>query len=182
MRAHSIKTDNANISHKVYLRKQATKDLKELRVLDCYAGENRIWKNFDCKKDYGIEKVKGKGTNLNADNQRVLASLDLSEFNVIDFDSYGVPAAVICLMFQNQTLQKGTVVLYTCIGNSMSALPKELIMRFNLSKLYKKCKVLFNKKSHDLFYSMLFDFGVDRVWEYSEESSSFEKTYGYFIV
>ena len=176
---HSIKTDNANLSHKVYLRKKATEELKELRVLDCFAGENKIWGNFDCKKYYGIEKVKGKGKNLNADNERVIKSLDLSKFNVIDLDSYGIPSTSILNVFENPTLKKGTVIIYTCIGNAMSSLPRRMIKLFGLSKMYPKAKSLFNKKGHDLFYGMLYKYGVRKVCEYRSDSN-FEKTYGFF--
>lgn len=182
MKVHSIKTDNANLSHKVYLRRLATKDLPELRVLDCFAGENRIWSNFDCKKYYGIEKVKGKGVNLNTDNERVLQSLDLSKFNVIDCDSYGIPVTVLFNIFENPTLKKGTVIIYTCIGNSMSALPKKLLQSFGLQKMYKKMHSLFNAKGHEFFYGFLYKYGVRKVWEYTEGSKSFNKTCGFFVL
>ena len=151
MIAHSIKTDNANISHKVYLRRLATKDLPELRVLDCFAGENRIWKNFETSKYYGIEKVKGKGANLNADNERVLASLDLSQFNVIDFDSYGIPCNVMQIAFDNPSLRHGTVIIYTCIGNAMSRLPKSIVRSLGIERMYTKAPSLFNKHGDEYF-------------------------------
>lgn len=182
MKVHSIKTDNANISHKVNLRRMATKDLKELRVLDCFAGENRIWRNFKCEKYYGIEKVKGKGVNLNADNERVLKSLDLSEFNVIDCDSYGIPVAVLFDIFENPTLKKGTIIIYTCIGNAMSMLPKKIVQSFGMQKMYSKVKSLFNKKGHDFFYGFLYKYGIRTVYEYKEESGKFDKTYGFFTI
>ncbi len=180
MTVHSIKTDNANLSHKVYLRRKATKGLKELCVLDCFAGENRIWSNFDCKKYYGIEKVKGKGKNLNADNERVLKSLDLSKFNVIDLDSYGIPVASLLNIFENATLKKGTVIIYTCIENAMSVLPKGLVKAFGLTEMYPKAPSLFNKRGHDLFYGLLYEYGVRKVTEYRSDTS-FEKTYGFFV-
>lgn len=180
MIAHSIKTDNANISHKVYLRRLATKDLPELRVLDCFAGENRIWKNFETSKYYGIEKVKGKGANLNADNERVLAALDLSQFNVIDFDSYGIPCNVMQIAFENPTLRRGTVIIYTCIGNAMSTLPKSIVRSLGIERMYAKAPSLFNKHGDEYFYGMLSLHGVKRVYEYRVEGS-FKKRYGYFI-
>lgn len=182
MKVHSIKTDNANVSHKVELRKLGTKNLKELNVLDLFAGNNILWSHFDCKKYYGIEKEKGKGRNLNADNVRVLKSLDLLRFNVIDCDSYGIPAEQISLLFQNLTLQKGTIIFYTAIGSAMSGLSNTLLNKFNLSVIYKKNKTLLNKKSHELFYAMLNDYGVKSVVEYTEPSAHFLKNYGYFIV
>lgn len=180
MTVHSIKTDNANISHKVYLRRLATKDLPELRVLDCFAGENRIWKNLETSKYYGIEKVKGKGANLNADNERVIASLDLSQFNVIDFDSYGIPCNVMQIAFDNPSLRRGTVIIYTCIGNAMSTLPKSIVRSLGIERMYAKAPSLFNKHGDEYFYGMLSLHGVKRVHEYRVEGS-FKKRYGYFI-
>ena len=82
-------------------------------------------------------------------------------------------------VFENPTLKKGTVIIYTCIGNAMSSLPRRMIKLFGLSKMYPKAKSLFNKKGHDLFYGMLYKYGVRKVCEYRSDSN-FEKTYGFF--
>lgn len=181
MKAHSIKTDNANVPHKVQLRREATKDLDSIRVLDLFAGNNVLWSNFDCDKYYGVEVVKGKGKNLNADNVKVIASLDLSKFNVIDCDSYGIPFKQLEQVFKNPTLADGTIILYTAIGNSLSALSKVVLDSFGIYRMYKKCKVLFNSKSDEFFHAWLAKNGVTKVREYEEESSVFTKKYGYFI-
>lgn len=181
MKVHSIKTDNASVSDKVYLRKLATKGMKNLRVLDLFAGDNILWGGFDTEKYYGVEKVKGKGKNLFADNLKVIASLDLSQFNVIDVDSYGIPFNQICELYKNSSLQDGTVIVYTCITNKMSSLNKECIEMFGLSKMYKKSKVLFNGLARELFYAMLERFGVKEVFYY-QIKESFLKDYGYFTV
>lgn len=182
MKAHSIKTDNANVSHKVQLRKEATENLETIRVLDLFAGNNVLWSYFDCEKYYGVEVVKCKGKNLNADNIRVIESLDLSRFNVIDCDSYGIPLKQIEEIYKNPTLQDGTIIIYTAIGNSLSALSKVVLKSFGISSMYKKCKVLFNSKAHDFFYGYLYELGVRKVREYQEESPHFSKKYGYFKV
>ena len=84
---HSIQTDNAKLSEKVHLRKVATSHLNELKVLDLFAGENVLWSYFQCSRYYGVEQQKGKGKNLYADNRKVIPTIDLSGFNVIDIDS-----------------------------------------------------------------------------------------------
>lgn len=181
LKVHSIKTDNFKIDRKIDLRKNGTKDLIELNVLDLFAGENKLWGGFDCKKYYGIEIEKNKGKNLNADNTRVIPSLDLSRFNVIDCDSYGIPFNQINAIYNNATLKPGTVIFYTAITNKMSGLNKDAINMFNLSKIYKKCKTLLNGRSLDMFYGMLYEYGVKEVTEYKIKTS-FDKRYGYFIV
>ena len=57
MTAHSIKTDNANVSHKVQLRKEATQNLKSLKVLDLFAGNNVLWSNMELKRSKGKAKI-----------------------------------------------------------------------------------------------------------------------------
>ena len=182
MKAHSISTDNANVSKKVHLRKEATKDIDGLKVLDLFAGNNILWSHFDCVRYYGVEKEKGKGSNLAADNLRVIASLDLSGFNVIDADSYGIPFNQMVALFQNNTLRPGTVIIYTCITSKMSAINKACLRHFNLDKIYSKCKVLVNGKlAKDFFYGYLYEKGIRHVYKYSEKAS-FDKDYGYFFV
>ena len=181
MNLHLTKTDNANIESKINLRKMATAELNELRVLDLFAGENKLWTSFQKARYFGVEKVKGKGKNLNTDNIRVIQSLDLSEFNVIDLDSYGIPANQIYELYQNDTLQKGTVIVYTCITNKMSRLNKRIVKMFNLHDIYAKSETMINEYAVDLFYGMLYNLGVRNIFEY-QIHSRYEKYYGFFEV
>lgn len=71
-----------------------------------------LWSFFDKEKYYGVEIQKGKGKNITADCKKFIESLDLSVFNVIDCDSYGVPFDVIYKIFNNKTLKAGTVIIY----------------------------------------------------------------------
>jgi hypothetical protein len=182
LKALVTKTDNYKINYKIYLREKAVEGLKELRVLDVFAGNNLLWNKFDKAKYYGIEIIKGKGKNLNANNLKVLPSLDLSQYNIIDLDSYGIPAHQIEALYNNLTLKKGTICIYTCISNGLSGVNKNLINHFGLSRICKKCKTLINKKNKELFYAFLFDKGVKQVFDYTVKSNSYDKTYGYFIV
>lgn len=182
MNPHSTKTDNFRIEDKIFLRKQGTKHLQSLFVLDLFAGENRLWKDFKKQRYYGVELVKGKGKNLNANNLKVIPSLDLSKFNVIDVDSYGIPFQQITSLYKNPTLQNGTVIFFTCISNQMSSLSRECLKMFGIQKMYQKVKVVFNKNAFDYFYGMLYNLGVRKVYKYVVDTGSFRKEYGYFIV
>jgi len=181
LKRHSTKTDNASIADKLFLRKEATKKLSALRVLDLYAGENILWGNVQTKRYYGIELVSGKGKNLCGDNRRIVESLNLSDFNVIDCDSYGIPYDVILKIFQNKTLKKGTVIIYTAISNKMSALSKECVHMFRIEALYKKSPTLVRAKGLELFYAMLEKQGINVIYYYKEKTT-FDKHYGYFVV
>jgi hypothetical protein len=169
------------VADKVYLRRCATENLDALRVLDLYAGENVLWSHFETERYYGVEIVKGKGKNLHADCKRLIESLDLSGFNVIDCDSYGIPFEVILKIFNNKTLQKGTVIIYTAISNKMSGISRECLKMYNLERMYKKAATLISAKAHELFYAMLEKYGVRVVYCY-QIFGSFEKHYGYFTV
>lgn len=181
MRVHSIKTDNASVADKVALRRKATAELFTLRVLDLYAGENILWSHFNIERYYGVDIVPGKGKNLHGDCKRVISSLDLGGFNIIDCDSYGIPFDVILRIFENETLRKGTIVIYTAISNKMSAVSKECLKMFNLGHMRRKSSTLLAAKALDLFYAMLERQGVGMV-HYSKIKGSFEKHYGYFRV
>lgn len=99
---------------------------------------------------------------------------------MINLDSYGIPVASLLSIFENRTLKKGTVIIYTCIGNAMSTLPKGLVKSFGLTEMYPKCPSLFNIRGHDLFYGLLYKYGVRKVTEY-RSGANFEKTYGFFV-
>lgn len=175
-------TDNFSIEKKQALRKQATSHLEELRVLDCYGGNNNMWKSFQLKEYYSIEVVKGKGANVYGDNRKIIPVLDLSKFNVIDLDSYGYPIEQLELCFDNPTLKKGTVIIYTAIGNSISALSKKLIKKMKIEKMYKKCPTLFNNKGRQFFHAFLYLNGIRSINYFrADANTSFEKEYGYFI-
>lgn len=182
MTAHSIKsTDNTNLKDKIRLRKMCTEDLDSLKVLDLFAGENKIWRNFKTDRYFGIEMEKGKGRNLHADNLKVIPTLDLTDFNVIDCDAYGIPYKQMEALYKNPTLQKGTRIIYTSISNKMSRVSKECLIENNLYHMYQKNEILFNRYAQELFFEMLRKKGVHKVVEY-EIKDSYVKKYGYFTV
>lgn len=178
---HSAYTDNANLEKKVSLRKEAIRELKEVKVLDLFAGENLIWSKIKTDRYYGIEAEKGKGKNLNVDNRRIIPVLDLSKFNVIDCDAYGIPYEQISMIFENPTLQKGTVIIYTCITGVLNRICVKALKDFDLQENYKRSRVLYNKYSRDMFFEMLRRNGVKKVTSYRDDATM-QKEYGYFVV
>ena len=178
---HSAYTDNANLAKKVSLRKEATKGIKELKVLDLFAGENLIWSKIKTDRYFGVEAEKGKGKNLNVDNRRIIPALDLSQFNVIDCDAYGIPYEQISMIFDNPTLQNGTVIIYTCITGVLNRICVKALKDFDLQENYKRSRVLYNKYSRDMFFEMLRRNGVKKVTSYRDDATM-QKEYGYFVV
>ena len=177
---HDAKTDNKSVANKVFLRKEATKHLDTLRILDLYAGNNVLWCNFEKEKYFGIEVQKGKGKNLNADTRRVIDALDLSQYNVIDCDSYGIAFDIYKKILESKSLKKGTVILYTAIVNAFTQIQKEGMKMFGLQKMFPKCSTLINPKGIEFFYGMLGNYGIEKV-RYYEVQDAYLKHYGYFI-
>lgn len=179
---HSVYTDNDGIDQKVMLRRQAVKSIREpLRVLDLFAGENKIWKCIGTDRYYGIEAEKGKGRNLHADNRAIIPHLDLSAFNVIDCDAYGTPYDQIKLLFDNGTMKSGTVVIYTCITGTLNRLSVKMIKDYGLEDEYRRSRVLYNPYAAEMFHAMLYRYGIRSVTAYHIKKSM-DKEYGYFIV
>lgn len=180
---HTKQTDNASVGGKVELRKLAIKDLDHVSVLDCFAGKNVLWNQIEKDKYLGIEKEKGKGKNLYGDNVKLLGELDLSAFNVIDLDSYGIPAKQIDKIFRNPTFdKKNTVIIYTAIANSMSGLSETLVRHYNIGKLYAKSKTMFNARAHNMFHGYLYSLGVRELTRFELTGTSFRKEYGFFRI
>ena len=180
MSQRSTKTDNKSIANKIFIRQEAIKNLEEVRVLDLFAGRNVLWNNIKKDKYFGIDIECNKGNNLNADTRAVFDSLDLSKFNVIDCDSYGLPYDLYRKILTREDVQKGTIVLYTAIAYEFTGLQNEIKEFFNFNNFYSKAPTLFNKRAIQFFYEFLSLHGVDEVSFYSVHDP-IDKHYGYFV-
>lgn len=174
------KTDNKSIGNKIFLRRKATEHLKDLHVLDLFAGNNVLWRNIETTRYYGVELLPDKGANLNADAHQAINSLDVSAFNVIDCDTYGVPFEICRKLLENEAVQPGTVIVYTAICSAFTGVANECLDMFGLRGMYKIAPSLFNQSAVDLFYDMLAGHGVAEL-HYYEANDSYTKHYGYFI-
>jgi len=176
-----VKTDNKSVANKVFLRKKATEHLQGLHVLDLFAGNNVLWSNIDTKRYYGVELVAGKGANLNADAKRAVVSLDLSQFNVIDCDSFGIPFEICRRIIENDDVKSGTIVLYTAMTNVFTQLPRVCVDELGIGHMYKITRSLFNLNAITYFYDMLANLGIREV-KYYEVNDHYTKHYGYFVI
>ena len=64
MSPQPTKTDNKSIANKIFIRKEAIKNLKQVRVLDLFAGRNVLWSNIKTDKYFGIDIATNKGKKL----------------------------------------------------------------------------------------------------------------------
>lgn len=155
MSPRPTKTDNKSIANKIFIRKEAIKNLKEVKVLDLFAGRNFLWNNIKTDKYFGIDIATNKGKNLNADTRQVFDSMDLSEFNVIDCDSYGIAFDLYKKLLTNKNVKKGTIILYTLITNEFTKIQNEAKKEFNFKHFYDKAPSLFNARAIEFFMRCL---------------------------
>lgn len=181
--SHDIETDNDRLDLKLKIRNKALNEtnLNTVSVLDVFAGENLIWDKLGYDKYQGIEIEKGKGkNNIYGDNINILPTLNLSAYNVIDLDSYGIPFPQAEIILNSKLIKKGTIVMYTAISNSISNLNKSCVKYYGLEDIYSQNRSMLNGYGLNMFYGMLFDKGITKVHEYSIETT-FKKKYGYFV-
>lgn len=177
----STKTDNKSIANKIFIRREAVKNLKIVKVLDLFAGRNVLWGNINTHKYFGIEIKKDKGINLNANARKVLDSINLSMYNVIDCDSYGIAFDVYKSLLSRGDLKNGTIIIYTLITNEFTKIQNVAKEEFNFKHFYDKAPSLFNARAIEFFYEMLAQYGIEEV-NYFSIRDNFDKHYGYFIV
>ena len=163
-------TDHTFFADKVQLRLRHLPD-GDLRVLDCFAGEGFIWRAIREATGREIEVLPldirdGFGFHLPGDNRRYLSTIDLSRFNVIDVDAYGVPYDQLKMIFERG--YQGTV--FVTFARVWAGIMKQGLLRdvgFTLKQI-RECPTLFGKDGWAYFKEWLALNGVRRIWHRSE--------------
>lgn len=167
------RTNNSFLADKVALRAGHLPDGK-VRVLDCFAGEEKIWK--------AVRKITGKkiislpidtkeydeaAFHLPGDNRAYLQSIDLKKFDVIDLDAYGVPFDQLELVFESGF--QG-IVFVTFNQWMLGSLPFAMLRAIGFTdEIIKKCPILFAKRGWKYFLEYLSLRGVTKIWHRSHD-------------
>ena len=175
------KTENSYLSLKLAVRREAVAGLDQVRVLDAFGGRNTLWSQIPTDRYYGVEKQKGKGQNLPADNRRALESLNLADFNVIDLDAYGVPDTQLAEVFRSRSLQPGTRIIITAITGPMNGISSNLLNYYGLRGIFEKTTSIMNRYTHDLFLGWLAAYGIETLHGYIVDDRM-RKLYAWFPV
>ena len=178
MNMSKVQTDNSYLETKVKLRLENL-PAGTCNVLDCYAGTGHIWKIIKQrarKKKFnviGIELKEKQGVYLQGDNRKFLSSMDLTRFNVIDLDAYGVPYHQLKILFTKR-LRPGTVVFVTFIQILYGGLPHGMLsdIGYRLS-MVKKCPALFYKNGFEKFKQFLAINGIGQIRHYSYQKKHY---------
>jgi len=162
-----LKTDNSYFEEKVKLRIDSLPKKDKIKVLDCYAGKGLIWHEVkkQTKKDItvvSIEKESRKNkTALHGSNLKYLNVLDLSKYDIIDLDAYGIPYYQLNIIFKRN--YKG-IVHVTAIQSGMGKLPNGLIKDIGYTEqMIKKISSIFNRNGVDKLKNYLYLNGVKQI-------------------
>jgi len=166
-----MKTDNSHFEAKIKLRIDHLPQKKDIIVLDCYAGTGRIWNwiKKECPgkniKVLAIEKEQGKNKlALVGDNLKYLSTIDLSKFDIIDLDAYGIPFDQIEILY---TRGYHGIVFVTAIQSMMGALPKKMLLRLGYTeKMIEKIPSIFNKNGIGKLKNILYLYGCQYISGY----------------
>ena len=165
------KTDNSFTEEKLKLRQKALSMVNnnEANVLDCYAGKGQMWnelkkRNKEIKLNIlQIEKEEGKNKKaLKGDNIKFLRELNLSKYDIIDLDAYGIPYQQIRTI--NERGYHGIVVV-TAIVIGIGRIPNGLLEDYGYTKkMIDKCPTLLCGDHVRILKSYLYNIGVRKVW------------------
>ena len=159
------KTDNSFFVDKIKLRINHLPD--DPIVLDCFAGSGLIWRYVAgiTKKNIQrlpIEKKNIDSFHLPGDNLKYLSTLDLSQFNVIDLNAYGIPYKQLKIIFQSNF--KG-IIFVTFIQSVFGGVDFDMLVEYGFPKsMIKQSPSLFFKLGFDAFKQFLAKNGVQKIW------------------
>lgn len=152
------------MSDKINLRKKYLPKKKTIKVLDLFGGYGEIWDNI--QKDFNgtihitrVEKRKECGVgNLIGDNMKFLPSLQLSDYDIIDIDAYGIPFNQIDYVLSQGF--KGEIFI-TFIHTFNRTLPKKMLFKLGYTeKMIKKNQQLFSRNRLEKLKNVLSLYGI----------------------
>ena len=148
----SKKVDNtpAAFAGKVALRLAVAEGLgagAQLRVLDAYAGAGRLWRAVSRHYPGHLEllgvDMRRFRTAIKADNRRVLASIDLDRFDLIDLDAYGLPAEQAQIIASHGYRKP---IVWTCIQKMFAVMPAAVTDAEGIPREWRDlCPTLFSE-------------------------------------
>jgi hypothetical protein len=138
---------------------------ENILVLDCFAGSSLIWNTIKKKSDKNIQTlaidIKKGNKNLVGNNIKFLKSMDLTKFDVIDLDSYGIPYEQLEILFNKR--YRGQVFI-TFIQSMYGGINKGILKYNGISEeMTKKIKSLFNREGFNKFKNYLAIRGVTEI-------------------
>lgn len=160
------KTFNSYLADKVALRYKNIPRTGEINVLDCYGGKGIIWRAVRLMTGreinvLSIDVENNDGFFMPGDNRSFLSIIDLSRFNVVDLDAYGIPYDQLKILFERG--YKGHVFV-TFIQSLYGQMNKGMLADIGFSnEMVEKIPTLFAKSGWSYFCEWLALQGVETI-------------------
>jgi len=171
-----LKTDNSCLLQKRMIRRIALKKSINNNILDLYHGDGICWQGIDNINVSGIDKKITKD-GVKADAIKMIKSLDLSRYGIIDVDCYGIPYKTIKQLFDNSTIKNDTIIIYTFIQSIYGSSGKLLLQLGITKKQIEMIPTIFRKFAFIAFEQFLL---VNNIKKHYIVQVNENKRYGYF--
>lgn len=179
------RTDNEQAGIKIALRLALVDALKKdtLRVVDAYAGTGFLWKQVQAARPHvrlhmtAIEqKRNGRLDIINGDNLRVLPSLPLADYDIIDLDAYGAPTKQLAIVAQ---AAPHVPVLITCATSKVGLVAYDLLATAGIPPEWERdvIKVFRELGTVNLWDGYTATLGYTRRIGYTTHTNNFTKRY-----
>ena len=163
----ATKTDNSKLEEKLIIRREVIEKVgkPKIKVVELYAGRSVMWgilrDEYKGKVEIellSIEKERGKNPRaLQCDNLKFIDGIDLSRFDIVDVDAYGIPSKQ--LMAIKRQGFKGWVIV-TAIQSMFGALPKEVLFANGITaEMQKKVSAVFVSKGLQYIQNFMYSLG-----------------------
>lgn len=166
------KTDNSFFDEKIKLRCNHLPQKESIAVLDCYSGTGKIWNEVATRTGKVIrilpidKEKKRKDAFLQGDNLKFLTSIDLSIFDIIDLDAYGVPFRQLDTVLKRSV--PGHIIFITFIQSMFGTIPLQMLKKIGYTEsMVRKCPALFNKNGFEKFKQFLCLYGIRKMTHFS---------------
>jgi hypothetical protein len=164
-----VQTDNSCLEEKILLRLNSldTIDKEEINVLECFGGDGVIWGEVKKRssKKINVLRINVKpdkvGFYLHGNNLKFLATIDLSQFEIIDLDAYGSPFQQLEIVFRRA--YRG-LIHCTFIQTGMGMINHDLLAHVGYTKaMIRKCPTLFTRKGFEVVCQYLIKNGIKSI-------------------
>jgi len=166
MTSAETKTDNSYLQEKINLRAEYLPEKNPIYVLDCFAGSGLVWSGVTRKtgrtiKRLAMDQKNVSGFYLPGNNLAWLSKMDLSDFDVIDLDAYGIPFHQLEIVFNSS--YSGHVFV-TFIQSIYGGIPHGLLERIGFTRqMIAKCPTLFARRGWQYFLEYLASYGIKSI-------------------
>jgi len=159
---------------------------RPIRVLDAFAGRGLIWNEVRRRSDLDIDvtsiekdRYKAAPGCLIGDNVKFMRSMDLSRFDVVDLDDYGVPFDQAEELFRQHGVKPFECVVHvTAIMRALGSVCYGMLKSVGISaRMVKRSRTLVSRRGEEILFRWLASRGVRSAEVRKDAGSKLKKIY-----